>query len=131
MEREKDCFSCRKGSDMINNVPSEAEVEQIEAAKKEREKYARGIFRPINKQPTFHVKDILRDDFIINLIDYFDNPKKMVEARMVVETRRKTIYPEYKIVGLVSLDKFDNAPVCFDLRKKLGYVIGAMMGLKN
>lgn len=122
MDKRKHCSSCRKGSDILHNIPTEAEIEKIQAPAKELASYEIGLFRPIDKQLLAQVKDILRDDFIINIINYFDTPKKVVEARMTIQRYEKTTYPEYKITGLVNVDKFDNAPVVFDLRKKFGYV---------
>lgn len=129
MSEKKDC-SCDKKetktagkvSDILHSIPTEAKTEKQETAAEKTDKYAIGIFRPINTQPLSQVKDILRDDFIINIINYFDTPKKIFEARMTIQKLRKTTYPEYRILGLVTVDKFDNAPVVFDLSKKFGYV---------
>jgi hypothetical protein len=123
MDRRKDCTSCTKVSDIMKNVPTESQLEQRETEKKKFENETVGIFRLINKQPLNHVRDILKDDFINNLINYFDNPKKIVKARVAIQKRLKTTHSEYKIEGLVTVDKFDNAPVVFDLSTKFGHVI--------
>jgi 6-pyruvoyl-tetrahydropterin synthase len=122
MDKGKDCSSCRNGTDIIN-VPSADVIEKFETSAKKYEETAVGIFRAINEQPLAQVKDILRDDFIIHLINYLDNPKKIVKARMTIHKSNKTTYHEYKIEGLLTVDKFDNAPVVFNLSKEFGYVI--------
>jgi 6-pyruvoyl-tetrahydropterin synthase len=133
MSEKKDCSCDKKAtktagkvSDILHSIPTEAKTEKQETAAEKTDKYAIGIFRPINNQPLSQVKDILRDDFIINIINYFDTPKKIVEARMTIQKLRKTTYPEYQILGLVTVDKFDNAPVVFDLSKKFGYLFRNM-----
>jgi hypothetical protein len=81
------------------------------------------IFRSLDKTIYYYVKDVLRDDFIIELSNYLSNNEMFAEAKVVLNRIDGTRYPVYRFTGLLDEEKVDKIPITVNLNENFSYVM--------